>query len=53
MRIRKDNNVKDKLCNNCLSLYEQSESYLSQYCLHCKELVLKSLLNKKEKRDDD
>jgi hypothetical protein len=50
MRIRKDNdNIKEKLCNNCLSLYEQESSNISDYCLHCKELVLKSFLENKEK----
>jgi hypothetical protein len=48
MRTKKDD-IKQQLCSKCLSLYEQSSSYLSDYCLHCKELVLKLFLSNKKK----
>lgn len=41
------------MCDKCLKLYEQKVSRLSDYCLHCYELVLKSFLIEENKEIGD
>lgn len=38
----------EDLCKQCKNLYSQQSSNLKDYCIHCKEIVLKSFLDNKK-----
>lgn len=39
------------LCKLCEEIYNQPSSNISDYCLHCKEIVLKSFYIKNENKE--